>query len=224
MEAEKFKLKDLGYGLVVPIIVGLIIVAFPALLRPALDAAFPPPNMMTGDPGSDLAFITVVLTHGFAQMVVFAIPLLLGIIWNKWAGGAAGFIMGTLYYLAMAGYNIMTSLIAFGPEYTPNLYADPSFIGNYIVGGILIGYIAGSLANGSFNFKRILGAGLTASIAVGLLQFFFNYTVSYGAWMTQTAWEDALFKTMLPMIILGVLGPVIAKVMTWYGLMPTKRY
>jgi hypothetical protein len=56
------------------------------------------------------------------------------------------------------------------------------------------------------------------------LQFFFNYTVSYGAWMTQTAWEDALFKTMLPMIILGVLGPVIAKVMTWYGLMPTKRY
>ena len=29
METEKFKLKDIGYGLVVPILVGLLIVAFP---------------------------------------------------------------------------------------------------------------------------------------------------------------------------------------------------
>jgi hypothetical protein len=223
LETEKFKLKDIGYGLVIPILVGLIIVAFPAILRPFLDGVFPPPNMTTGAAGSDFAFITVIFTHGFSLMVVFAIPLLLGLTWNKWAGGAAGFIMGTLYYIAFAGYNIMTSLIAFGPQYTPNLYADPSFIGNYIVGGILVGYIAGTLNNGSFNFKRMLGAGLTASLTVGILQFVFNYTVSFAAWMTQGNPGDALFKTMLPMIILGVLAPVIAKVMTWYGLYPTKH-
>ena len=223
METEKFKLKDVGYGLVIPILVGLIIVAFPAILRPFLDGVFPPPSMTTGAAGSPYAFITVIFTHGFAEMVVFAIPLLLGLTWNRWAGGAAGFIMGTFYYVAFAGYNIMTSLIAFGPQYTPNLFADPSFIGNYIVGGILIGYIAGTLNNGSFNFKRMLGAGLTASLTVGILQFVFNYTVSFAAWMTQGNWPDALFKTMLPLIILGVLAPVIAKVMTWYGLYPTRH-
>jgi hypothetical protein len=230
METEKFKLKDIGFGLVVPILIGLIIVAFPAILRPALDSTFPPPNMATGDPGSDLAFITVIFTHGFSLMVIFAIPLILGMIWNKWAGGAAGFIMGTLYYIAFAGYNMAENTKNFLPyviadpnlakSYLPNLYADPSFIGNYIICGILIGYITGSLNNGSFNFKRMLGAGLTASIVVGILQFVFNYTVSFGAWMTQGNPGDALFKTMLPLIILGVLGPIIAKVMTWYGLSP----
>jgi hypothetical protein len=220
METEKFKLKDIGYGLVIPILVGLLIVAFPAVLRPALDSWFPPPNMMTGAAGSDYAFITVIFTQGFSLIVMFAIPVILGLIWNKWAGGAAGFIMGTLYYVAYAGYNIMVSLKTFGLDYTYNLYADPSFIGNYIVGGILIGYIAGALNNGSYHFKRMLGAGLTAAIAIGVLQFVLNYTVSFGAWMTQSDPVYAFWTTLLPMVILGVLTPIIAKVMTWYGLSP----
>jgi hypothetical protein len=239
MEAEKFKMKDIGYGLVIPVIVGLIIVAFPAILRPALDSWFPVGDMWTGTAGSPWAFLTVIFTHGFAQMVIFAIPLILGLTWNKWAGGAAGFIMGTLYYLGMAGYNTIFSaqisvqgFQVLGADYinsmgakdvVPNLFADPSFIGNYIVCGILIGYVAGSLNNGSFNFKRMLGAGLTISLIAGILQFIFNYTISYGAWMTQTSPYDALFKIMLPMILLGIIGPVIAKVMTWYGLYPQRH-
>jgi hypothetical protein len=223
LETEKFKLKDIGYGLIVPILVGLLIVAFPAVLRPALDSWFPPPDMMTGAAGSPYAFVTVIFTHGFALMVMFAIPLILGLVWNKWAGGAAGFIMGTLYYVANAGYNIMLSQKSFGIDYTYNLYADPSFIGDYIVCGILIGYIAGSLANGSYNFKRMLGACLTAAITVGMLQFIFNYTVSFSAWMTQGDPLTAFWQTLLPMVILGILAPIIAKVMTWYGLQPLKH-
>lgn len=231
MEVEKFKLKDLAYGLVVPILVGLLIVAFPAILRPALDSWFPPANMITGAAGSDWAVITTILTHGFALILVFAIPVLLGLLWNKWAGGAAGFIMGTLYYLAFAGYTITSNMLTFAQidpatafAYSRNLYADPSFIGNYIVGGVLIGYIAGALANGSFNFKRMLGAGLTAAITVGVMTFVLNYTVSYGAWMTQNDPLYAFSTTMLPMVILGIIAPVIAKVMTWYGLQPTRHY
>ena len=220
MEIEKFKLKDIGYGFVVPLLVGLLIIAFPAILRPALDSWFPAANMVTGAAGSPYAFITAILTHGFAQMVMFAIPLMLGLIWNKWAGGAAGFLMGTLYYIASAGYNITTSVIAFGPQYTQNLYADPSFIGNYIVGGILVGYIAGSLNNGSYNFKRMLGAGLTAAITVGVLQFVLNMTVSYSAWMSRGDPFQAFYLVILPMAILGVIAPVISKVMGWYGLSP----
>ena len=36
-------------------------------------------------------------------MIVLGIPLVLGLLWNKWAGGAAGFITGGAYYLASAG-------------------------------------------------------------------------------------------------------------------------
>jgi hypothetical protein len=233
LETEKFKLKDIAYGLVIPILVGILIIAFPAILRPALDSWFPPPDMATGAAGSDYAFITVIFTHGFALIVMFAIPVVLGLIWNKWAGGAAGFLLGTLYYLGYAGYfnwfnvqGLMPYVIADPTQVKallPNLYADPSFIGNYIVGGLLIGYITGALNNGSYNFKRMLGAGLTAAVAVGLFQFILNYTVSFGAWMTQGNWQFALFTTMLPMIILGIIAPIISKVMTWYGLQPLRH-
>jgi hypothetical protein len=222
LETEKFKLADILYGLVIPILVGLLIVAFPAIIRPGLDHYFPGPNMTTGAAGSPYAFLTAIFTHGFALMVMFAIPIILGLVWNKWAGGAAGFIMGTLLYLGEAGYNVMYTINNYGGT-SPNLYADPSFIGNYIIGGILIGYIAGGLTKGSMNFKRMLGAGLTASIVVGVLTFIFNMTIAFAASMSQSDPPNALFLAMLPMIILGIIAPIIAKVMTWYGLQPVRH-
>lgn len=221
-EPEKFKRADILYGFVVPLIIGIVIVLFPAVLRPALDSWFPPADMMTGDPGSPYAFLTVIFTHGFSLMIALGVPLILGLLWNKWAGGAAGFVTGTLYYLAFAGYNIQYSIINFGSS--QNLYADPSFIGNYIVCGVLIGYITGALNNKSTSFKRMLGAGLTASLTVGVFTFILNYTVSFAAWMTQGDPGFALFTAMLPMIILGIIGPILAKVMVWYGLIAGSRY
>ena len=221
---EPFKRSDLLYGLVVPLLIGIVIVLFPAVLRPALDSWFPPPDMMTGDPGSPYSFLTVIFTHGFAMMVCLGIPLIVGLLWSKWAGGATGFITGTLYYLANAGYNIMYSIQQFGIDYAYNLYADPSFIGNYIVGAILLGYIGGSLANGSLSFKRMLGASMTATITVGVLQFILGYTVSFAAWMMQADPLYSFFYTMLPMVILGILVPILAKVMTWYGLIAGTHY
>ena len=218
MSTEPFKRKDIIYGLIIPLVVALIILLFPTIIKDTFDVWFPPADMVTGDPGSSWAFITVIFTHGMAQMVMFGIPLIMGLIWNKWAGGATGFIMGTLFYLAYAGYNIAYSQEFFGAS--QNLYADPSFIGNYIIGGVLIGYIAGALNNKSFNFKRMLGAGLTAGITVGVLQFLLNMTIAYGAWMTQGDPLYALLLTMLPNLLLGILAPIIAKVMMWYGLLP----
>jgi uncharacterized membrane protein YvlD (DUF360 family) len=216
-EPEKFKLADILYGFVVPLIIGIVIILFPAVIRPALDGWFPPATMENPN-GSPYAFLTVIFTHGFALMIVLGVPLILGLLWNKWAGGASGFITGTLYYVAYAGYNIQYSIINYGSS--PNLYADPSFIGDYIVCGVLIGYITGALNNKSMSFKRMLGAGLTAALTVGVFTFIINYTVSFSAWMTQGDPGFALFTTMLPMIILGIIGPILAKVMTWYGLMP----
>jgi hypothetical protein len=203
-------LSTILWGLVIPLIVGIVIVLFPAVLRPALDAWFPPATMESA--GSPYAFLTVIFTHGFATMVVLGVPLFLGLNWSKWAGGAAGFVMGTLFYIAFAGYNIQYSIITFGAAPTYNLYADPSFIGDYIVGGILVGYIAGALNNKSFSFKRKLGASLTAAITVGVFTFILNYTVAFGAWMTQQDPGFALFTALLPMIILGLVVPVISKI------------
>lgn len=218
MSTEPFKKKDILYGLVIPLLVALIILLFPTIIKDAFDVWFPPGDPMAGIDPHPWAFLTVIFTHGLAQMVMFGIPIIIGLIWNKWAGGATGFIMGTFYYLAYCGYNIMYSLNSFGSSF--NLYADPSFIGNYIVGGVLIGYIAGALNNKSYSFKRMLGAGLTAGIAVGILQFLLNMTIAFGAWMSQADPLYALILTLLPNLILGVLAPIIAKVMMWYGLMP----
>jgi hypothetical protein len=196
-EPEKLTLNGILWGLVIPLIIGIVIVLFPAVLRPALDSWFPAAT-------SPYAFLTVIFTHGFALMVVMGVPLFLGLNWSKWAGGAAGFITGTLYYLAYSGY--------FTASTTVNMYRDPSFIGDYIVCAVLIGYIAGALNNKSFSFKRKLGAGLTAAITVGIFTFILNYTVSFGAWMTQGNPGFALFTALLPMIILGIIVPIIAKI------------
>jgi uncharacterized membrane protein YeaQ/YmgE (transglycosylase-associated protein family) len=219
MEPEKFKLKDLGYGLVIPILVGLLILAFATVIRSGLLSAFP---METGNP------IPHILTFGFAQMIMFGVPLMLGLLWNKWAGGAAGFITGTLYYIANAGYAVAT-FAQYGMSV--NFWADASLL-CYIVVGILIGYIAGSLSNGSSSFKRMLGAGLTAAIATGAIQTFANLFLAVQenldmAWGVPPTIENALyavFLAMLPMVILGILVPIVAKVMTWYGLKVQKSY
>ena len=202
-EPEKLTLNGILWGLVIPLIIGIVIVLFPAVLRPALDSWFPAAT-------SPYAFLTVIFTQGFSLMVVLGVPLFIGLNWSKWAGGAAGFVTGTLYYIAYAGYNIEYSIINYGSSL--NLYADPSFIGDYIVCGILIGYIAGALNNKSFRFKRKLGASLTAALTVGIFTFILNYTVSFGAWMTQSDPGFTLFTTMLPMIILGIIVPIVAKI------------
>jgi hypothetical protein len=207
-EPGKVKLSTILWGIIIPLIIGIVIVIFPAVLRPILDSAFPPPSMDSA--GSPLAFLTVIFTHGLALMVVLGVPLFLGLTWNKYAGGCAGFIMGSLYYVAFAGYNIQYSLINY--QLNTNPYADPSFIGGYIVGGILIGYMAGSLNEKSMRIKRMLASALTASLAVGIFQFILNYTVSANAWMTQGDPLTALWQTLLPLVILGIIVPFIARI------------
>jgi hypothetical protein len=208
-EPGKITLSTIFWNFVLPLIVGIVIVLFPAVLRPALDSWFPPPTMESA--GSPYAFLTVIFTHGFATMVVLGVPLFIGLNWSKWAGGATGFITGSLYYVAFAGYNIQYSLQYYGMS-AGNLYADPSFIGAYIVGGILMGYIGGGLNNKSFSFKRKLGAAMTAALTVGVFTFILNYTVSFSAWMTQADPGFALFTAILPMIILGIVVPIISRI------------
>jgi hypothetical protein len=89
--------------------------------------------------------------------------------------------------------------------------------------------MAGSLCNGSTNFKRMLGAGLTAAIITSVIQAYLNYTISLepARTMAINSWAQdpvlAVTTNFVPSIALGVIVPILAKVMTWYGIQPMKH-
>jgi hypothetical protein len=248
---NKFKLADILNGIIIPLVLVLLIFLLAIYVNPG--GQFHVFGVGTGAG----ATIGVIFTQGFAQMIILGIPLALGLLWNKWAGGAAGFITGATYYLANAG--LYTAYYAgYGIPYS-NFYGDPSQL-FWIVYGVIIGYMAGALCNGSLNFKRMLGAGLTASIINALLQLYMNYNWSLdfnGAstglmdysprnmahllWAVQgTGIHDSAGNLIpfqydagsilygftlafVPLIALGLIVPIIAKVMTWYGIQPMRH-
>jgi len=210
-ETEKLQLADILCGVVVPLIVGVIIIALPAIIAPGAAAMF-----------GEMSPIPIILTIGFAQMVILGVPLFLGLIWNKWAGGAAGFLLGTLWYIANAG---MYTFDYFAWGYTEwNFFRDVSFLG-YIVNAMLIGYIAGSLNKKSFSFKRMLVSSLIASIITAVFQFILNYQFALEPSRNMTLADPgyAFFLIIVPQIALAIIVPIIAKVFTWYGIYPGGR-
>jgi hypothetical protein len=215
-ENNKFKLADIFGGIIIPLILVVLIFVFAVYLNVGGEYhVFGEENL-----------IAIILVSGFAQMIILGVPLVLGLLWNKWAGGAAGFIMGGLYYVASAGqYNGLFG--TFGvTEY--NYFGDVSML-FYLVNAVIIGYMAGALTNGSTDFKRMLFAGLTASMFTAVIQAYMNYTVSleYSRQMAQGSWATdplmAVVVNFVPSIALGVIVPILAKVMTWYGIQPQKH-
>jgi hypothetical protein len=180
--------------------------------------------------------IAVILTSGFAQMIVLGIPLVLGLLWNKWAGGAAGFIMGGIYYVANAGQFTAVYAVYSSGATNYNFFGDLSML-FYLVNAVIIGYMAGALNNGSSNFKRMLGAGMTAAIITALIQLFmnYNYSLSPARTMAHNLWLETngaatvgsllygFTLAFIPSIALGVIVPILAKVMTWYGIQPMRH-
>ena len=99
--------------------------------------------------------------------------------------------------------------------------------------------MAGALNNGSTNFKRMIGAGLTAALFTAVFQVYMNYNCALDfagavAWkhIHQEQWlKDsgqtqctAFVLAFVPSIALGVIVPILAKVMSWYGLSARKQY
>ncbi len=216
MESTKSMKAILFDGIAIPLILVLLIYVFAVYLN--VGGQY---HVLGAD-----SIIAVILVSGFAQMIILGVPLVLGLLWNKWAGGAAGFIMGGLYYVASAGqYNGIYA--SFGMS-NYNFFGDVSML-FYMVNAIVIGYMAGALSNGSTNFKRMLGAGLTASVLVAIIQAYLNITVALepGRNMAIASWNTdpflAVITNFLPGILLGIIVPILAKVMTWYGLQPQKH-
>ncbi|MBC7131187.1 hypothetical protein H5T51_08285 [Candidatus Bathyarchaeota archaeon] len=191
--SEGFKASDVLYAVIVPCIVAFLIIAFPHYLAPALDPT-----------------LRAIIVFGLGEAIlIVAVPMLFGLLWNQWAGGASGFLLGSVYAL------YVNDSFAAAQAWTPDgMIGDISNLG-YVVCAMLTGYIAGALNKGSFSFKRMVGAALTGGIIGGLFLLYTQLISPFG--MVTDVYYN-LFVTLLPRIVYGIVIPIIAKVFSWYGL------
>ena len=193
---KKWSRGDLIYGIVVPTLVVLLIVGLSQLGR------------LFGD-GFSIA--TGIIMELQELVLIVAVPLLLGLVWNRWAGGASGFLLGSIYALYWA--DIYHSPIA------GNVRGYGTVLLAYIVSAMLIGYVAGALNRGSENLRKMLVAGVAAS-AIGGIMLFGVFQLSPANVVTGVY---GLLLTVLPRIACGIIVPVIAKVFFWFGMSVNKE-
>ncbi len=190
---------DVIYGIIVPVIVGFLIVGVSQLS-----------SLFSGD-----AFgIVVGLTSEIEELlVIVAIPLMFGLVWNRWAGGAAGFIMGTFYALAFA--TKLPGAMGVGRDYMMSAYLGlgPVMLG-YVISAMLIGYMAGALLKNSEDFKRLLFVSLLTTTVVGVVLFGI-YQVSP---TNVVLGLSGFLLTVLARTATGAIVAVLAKVAMWYGI------
>jgi len=171
---KDWKFRDLIFGIIVPTIVAFLIVGI------AMSSSF-----------AAIALKYILLE----AIVVVAVPMLIGLIWNQWAGGATGFLMGGLYALYFADQ-----------VYASQGSGDISLLGN-LVSAMLIGYVAGALNKRSDSYKRMLIAGVTAGIVGSLVVVFAsNFSSILGP---ATLGGSAL--SFVPRVLAGILVPLVAR-------------
>lgn len=182
---------DIIYGIIAPLVVVLLIVGVSQL------------DTLVGEGG--FGAVTGIIMELEELLVMVAIPLLLGLVWNKWAGGASGFIMGSLYALYWADmYRSPFSGGGFG--------ANTILLG-YVLSPMLIGYMAGAINKGSENFRRMILTGVIATTIGGVLLF----GVFHLSPMNVVTGVDGFLLTVITRTACGAIIPVIAKVFMWYG-------
>jgi len=186
LDWKKWTKNDVIFGIILPVIAVFVIVLVSKL-----------PSLFGGGFG-----IITGLTMEIAELVVIVgVPLALGLLWNQWAGGASGFLMGTFYAL-----------------YWANSFHGISGSGTvllaYIVSPMLIGYMAGALNKRSDNFKRILISALIAATIGGIVMF----SVFQMSRANVVTGVTGFALTVLARMLAAVLTAVVVKVFFWYGM------
>ena len=213
---------EISLGVVLPIVFGVLILAFPTVIEDALATIHVSlPAWLWG--GTEIP-LQHILTIGTAQAILTGgIPAVLGLIKGRWAGGASGFLCSVLFTVSMAAY--------YGAAY---FVPTADWLG-LIISGMLMGYITGALMEmfinrGRIGFKWMLIATLVGAIVAvifttqtymwfspmfymgigegpGLLTYwdavgltYFTYAAIYGIW--------------------AIFAVISAKVAYWYGIMP----
>jgi ABC-type cobalamin transport system permease subunit len=177
---NEWKFKDLIFGVIVPTIVAFLIVGV---------------SMSSSAAAIGLKYILL------EAIVVVGVPMLIGLVWNQWAGGASGFLMGSLYALYFADQ-----------VYSSQGSGDISLLGN-LVSAMLIGYVAGALNKRSDSYKRMLIAGVAAGI-VG--SFVVVFTSNFSS-ILGPAIIGGSVTSFLPRVLAGIIVPLVARAFLRYG-------
>jgi hypothetical protein len=191
---------DIVYGIVVPVIVVLLIVAISQLGR------------LVGGGFEGLGGIVFGITMELRELVVIvAVPLTLGLVWNRWAGGASGFLLGSIYALYWSD--------SYHSPMAGNTQGSGTVLLAYILSAMLIGYMAGALNKRSESFRRMLISAITAATIGGVI-LFGVFQLSPANVVTGI---DGFLLTVLSRTACGAIIAVIAKVFMWYGVALNKK-
>jgi hypothetical protein len=192
---KQWNKNDIIFGIIVPVIVVLVIVTFASI------------RSLIGPGSMESLGIVIGITMEITELtIIVAIPLVLGLVWNRWAGGASGFLMGTFYAIYWMG-----SL--------NRLEGGGTILLAYILSPMLIGFMVGALNKGSDDFKRMLISGLIAT-TIGGIMLLAIFQLSPSNVVTGV---DAVLLNILPRMLMAVIIAVVAKVFFWYGMSPHSK-
>ena len=202
-----WKVSDITWSIIVPLIVAFLIIIFPLELAPIL---------LEIDPSYTL---NAILVDGLGEAILtIAIPLFAGLIWNKWAGGAAGFLMGSIYAL-FANDSIVWGIAA--GWYTPTgMHATDIANLGFVVSAMMIGYMAGALNRGSYSFRRMLVASLIAAVICGFFQLW-TASLSITGMVQDPVYTG--FLILLPKLAYAVIIPIFVTLFGWFDITPRQR-
>ena len=193
---------DVIYGIVVPLVVVLVIVGL-SLVSSSLMRS----GGMTGSSGIVIGIISEIEE----LVITVAVPLLLGLVWNRWAGGASGFIMGIVWSM---WYAVKYGLYSGSFRGGGSINLGPTLLG-WVLSAMLIGYMAGALNKRSENFLRMLIVGMITTAVggfflLGMFQLSPSNVVPFGF--------SGFATNVATRIAAGAVVAIIAKVFMWYGM------
>ena len=191
LDWKEWNRNDVIYGVVAPVIVVLLIVAISKL-----GSLF----------GSGFGIVTGITMELQEMVVIVAVPLMLGLVWNRWAGGASGFLLGSIYALYWA-------------DNFHSYRGSGTVLLAYVLSAMLIGYMVGALNKRSENFIKMIISGVAAATIGGVL-LFGVFQLSSANVVTGV---DGFLLTVLSRTACGAIIPIIAKVFMWYGIGNSKK-
>jgi hypothetical protein len=207
LDWKQWNRSDIIYGIIVPLAVVLAIVGL-SLVSSSL--------MRSGGMSGSSGFIIGIISEVEELVITVAVPLLLGLVWNRWAGGVSGFLMGSVWSIWYAvKYGLYTGSFRGGGS----INLGPTLLG-WVLSAMLIGYMAGALNRHSENLRRMLivGMGTTAVggfFLLGMFQLSPSNVVPFDF--------SGFALNVATRIAAGAIVPVIAKVFMWYGMAMNKK-
>jgi hypothetical protein len=207
LDWKQWNRSDIIYGIIVPLAVVLAIVGL-SLVSSSL--------MRSGGMSGSSGFIIGIISTIEELVITVAVPLLLGLVWNRWAGGVSGFLMGSVWSIWYAvKYGLYTGSFRGGGA----INLGPTLLG-WVLSAMLIGYMAGALNKHSENLRRMLivGMGTTAVggfFLLGMFQLSPSNVVPFDF--------SGFALNVATRIAAGAIVAIIAKVFMWYGMAMNKK-